>query len=284
MGLSILLGMAVDVASRRPVLPSLGWLAGYSDLLRTLVRREIRARYKGSALGLVWSLVYPLAMMAVYTLVFSVLWKTAGDIPHYPLFVLAGLGVWGFFQGAVQLGTGSLVANAGLIKKVWFPRELVVTAVVLAQTISIGVILAVLVPVDLIVVPKTARTMALAVPILAALLCLALGFAWITSVANVFFRDVEHLLAILFLPWFFLTPVLYSLDVLPAAVEHQWLIHLLRYANPVTPYVESLRAVILQGVVPGASLLVYVFLVGPVLALIGLRVLQRFEDRLAIEL
>jgi lipopolysaccharide transport system permease protein len=284
MALSILLGMAVDVASRRPVLPSLGWLAGYGDLLRTLVRREVRSRYKGSALGLVWSLVYPLAMMGVYTLVFSVLWKSAGGIVHYPLFVLAGLGVWGFFQAAVQLGTGSLVANADLIKKVWFPRELVVTAVVLAQTISIAVILAVLVPVDLIVVPRTARTMLLAVPILAALLCLALGFAWITSIANVFFRDVEHLLAILFLPWFFLTPVLYSLDVLPAAVEHQWLIHLLRYGNPVTPYVESLRAVILQGVVPGASLLVYVFLVGPVLALIGLRVLQRFEDRLAIEL
>ena len=196
-------------------MPSFGWLAGYDDLLRTLVKREVRVRYKGSALGLLWSLVYPLAMMAVYTLVFSVLWKSAGDIPHYPLFVLAGLAVWGFFQASVQLGTGSLIANANLIKKVWFPRELVVTAVVLAQTISIGVILAILVPLDLIIVPRTARTMALALPILAALVCLALGFAWITAIANVFFRDVEHLLAVLFLPWFFLTPILYSLDVLP---------------------------------------------------------------------
>jgi ABC-2 type transport system permease protein len=276
--------MAVDVGAARAGLPSLSWLAGYGDLLRTLVRREVRLRYKGSALGLVWSLLYPLAMMAVYTLVFSVLWKSAGDIPHYPLFVLAGLGVWGFFQAAVQLGTGSLIANADLIKKVWFPRELVVTAVVLAQTISIGVILAVLVPLDLIIVPRTARTMALALPILVALLCLALGLAWITAVANVFFRDVEHLLAVLFLPWFFLTPVLYSLDLLPAAVQHPWLIDLLRYGNPVTPYVEGLRAAILEGVVPGATLLVYVFVVGPAVALIGLRVVQRFEDRLAIEL
>jgi lipopolysaccharide transport system permease protein len=276
--------MAVNVEARRATLPSLGWLVGYGDLLRTLVRREVRVRYKGSALGLLWSLVYPLAMMAVYTLVFSVLWKSAGDIPHYPLFVLAGLAVWGFFQAAVQLGTGSLIANAGLIKKVWFPRELVVTAVVLAQTLSIGVILVVLIPLDLIIVPRTARTMALALPILAALLCLALGFAWITATANVFFRDVEHLLAVLFLPWFFLTPVLYSLSLLPAAVQHPWLIHLLRYGNPVTPYVEGLRAVILEGTVPGASLLVYIFLVGPVLALVGLWVMQRYEDRLAIEL
>jgi ABC-2 type transport system permease protein len=265
-------------------MPSFSWLPGYSDLLRTLVRREIRVRYKGSALGLLWSLVYPLAMMAVYTLVFSVLWRSAGDIPHYPLFVLSGLAVWGFFQAGLQLGTGSLIANSDLIKKVWFPRELVVTAAVLAQTVSIGVILVVLIPLDLIIVPHTARTMALALPILAALLCLALGFAWITSTANVFFRDVEHLLAVLFLPWFFLTPVLYSLDVLPAADQHPWLIHLLRYGNPVTPYVEGLRAVILEGVVPGAPLLAYICLVGPALALVGLSVMQRYEDRLAIEL
>jgi lipopolysaccharide transport system permease protein len=184
----------------------------------------------------------------------------------------------------VQLGTGSMIANAELIKEVWFPRELVVTAVVLAQTISIAVILVILIPIDLIVVPKTARTVALALPILAGLLCLALGFAWTTSIANVFFRDVEHLLAVLFLPWFFLTPVLYSLQALPAAAEHGWLIHVLRYGNPVTPYVEGLRAVTLEGAVPGAALLAYIFLVGPVLALVGLRVVQRFEDRLAIEL
>ena len=246
--------------------------------------REVRARYKGSALGLLWSVVYPLAMVGVYTLVFSVLWKTANNIPHYPLFVLAGLAVWGFFQVAVQLGTGSLLANAELIKKIWFPRELVVTATVLAQTITIAVMLAILVPADLIAVPETARTMALAIPIIAALICLALGLAWLLSVANVYYRDVEHLLGVLFLPWFFLTPVLYSLQQLPAAAEHQWLIHLLRYGNPVTPYVEGLRAVILQATVPGASLLAYIFLVGPALALLGLWVVQRYDDRFAIEL
>jgi lipopolysaccharide transport system permease protein len=192
--------------------------------------------------------------------------------------------VWGFFQAGIQLGTGSLIANADLIKKVWFPRELVVTATVLAQTISIGVILAILIPLDLIIVPRTARTMVLALPMLAALICLALGFAWVSATANVFFRDVEHLLAVLFLPWFFLTPVLYSLDLLPAAAQHPWLIDLMRYGNPVTPYVEGLRAVILEATVPGASLLVYIFLVGPALALFGLWVMQRFEDRLAIEL
>ena len=279
--------MAVDTAPTEPrtsLLPSFAWLTGYGELLRTLLRRELRARYQGSALGLVWSLLFPLAMMGVYTLVFSVLWRGARNIPHYPLFVLAGLAVWTFFQSSVALGTTSLVTGADLIKKVWFPRELVPAAVVLAQTISALVILGILVPFSLYVVPENARTVALVLPFFLALLCLALGLAWMLSVANVFFRDVEHLVAVLFLPWFFLTPVLYGLDQLPAAASHQTVIHLLRYGNPVTPCVEGIRAVVLEATVPGVAILVYIFLVGPLTALLGLAVLQRYEDRVAIEL
>jgi len=227
----------------------------------------------------------PLVTMLIFTLLFNRIARlpSATGVP-YPLFVLAGLAVWGFFQAAVQLGTAALIGSADLVKKVWFPRELVVTAAVLAQTISLAVMLAILVPTDLIVVPETARTMALALPMLAGLVCLTLGFAWLLSVANVFFRDVEHLLGVLFLPWFFLTPVLYGLEQLPAAQEHTWVIDILRYGNPVTPYVEGVRGVILQATVPGPSLLVYIFVVGPAVALLGLWVIQRYEDRLAIEL
>jgi lipopolysaccharide transport system permease protein len=283
---SILPLVAVETATRAstPLLPSFSGLTGYGELLRTLVRRELRSRYKGSALGVGWSLVFPLAMMGVYTLDCSVLWKGTRNIPHYPLFVLAGLAVWMFFQAAVQLGTTSLIAGSALIKKVWFPRELVPASVVLAQTASALVILVVLVPLAIYVVPENVRTVALVIPFFLALVCLALGLSWILSVANVFFRDIEHLLAVLFLPWFFLTPVLYGLDQLPAAASHPAVIHLLRYGNPVTPYVEGIRAVSLEATVPGAALLVYIFLVGPLLALLGLWFLQRYEDRVAIEL
>lgn len=276
--------MAVDTTSRRGVLPSLAGLTHHRELLRTLFRRELRARYKGSGLGIVWTLIYPLAMMGVYTLVFAVLWRTTGDIPHYPLFVLTGLSVWGFFQASIQLGSSSLIGSADLIKKVWFPRELIPAAAVLGQTVVAGIMFGIMIPVNLSFVPETARTLALVVPFFAALFCLAIGLAWIFSVANVFFRDIEHLLAVLFLPWFFLTPVLYGLDLFPAAAAHPWVIHLMRYANPVTPYVEGIRAVTLQAVVPGASLLIYMFVVGPLAALVGLWVVQRYEDRIAIDL
>jgi len=276
--------MAVNTAPRAAFLPSFAWFPRYGELLRTLVRRELRVRFKGSALGILWSLLYPLAMIAVYTLVFSVLWKVTGNIPHYPLFVLAGLSVWGFFQASLQLGATSIVMNGYLIKKVWFPREIVPASVVLAQTVTIGVMLAILIPVCLIVEPANLRTVALVIPIVAALLCLVLGLAWLFAVANVFYRDIEHLLAVVFLPWFFLTPVLYGLDQFSAASSHRWLIVLMRYGNPVTPYVEGVRAVVLQATVPGVTLLLYIFLVGPLVALLGLRVVQRYEDRLAIEL
>jgi lipopolysaccharide transport system permease protein len=259
------------------------WLTEYRELLTSLLRREVRAKYKGSGLGILWSFLHPLLMIGVYTLVFSVLWK-AVTVPHYPLFVLTGLAAWAFFQAAVQSASGSLVANAQIIKKVWFPREVIPVSIVLSQAITLGVMLAVILPINLVVVPEARTTFLLAAPILAGFLGLTLGFAWVLATANVFFRDVEHFLAVLFLPWFFLTPVFYDLEQLPGAADHSWLIDVLRYGNPVTPYVEALRGVVLQGVVPGPTLLAYVFVVGPGLAALGLWLFQRYEDRFAIEL
>jgi ABC-2 type transport system permease protein len=259
------------------------WLTEYRELLWTLVRRDLRAKYKGSGLGILWSFVHPLVMMGVYTLVFSVLFRVV-RVPNYPLFVLTGLAVWAFFQSAVATGTGSLYRNANLIKNVWFPREVIPVAVVVSQMVSAGVMLAVILPINLIVEPGAGRTVILAVPMFAAFFCLTLGLAWILSTANVFFRDVEHLISVLFLPWFFLTPVLYDFERLPGAVEYGWVIEILRYANPVAPYIEGIRGAILEGVVPNPAQLIYILLVGPVVALVGLRLFQRVEDRFAVEL
>jgi lipopolysaccharide transport system permease protein len=259
-------------------------LTGEWELLRTLLHRELRAKYKGSAVGVLWSYLYPLLMMGVYTLVFSVLWKVV-TIEHYPLFVLSGLAVWAFFNASVQMGVSSLPLNAHIIKTVRLPRDVFPTATVFANAVSVlAVMFAVLVPINLIVIPETRQTVLLAVPLLAAFVCLTLGLTWLLATVNVFFRDVEHLVAVLFLPWFFLTPILYSLEQLPGAVDHPWLIDLLRYGNPVTPYVESIRGAVFNGVVVGPGMLAYVFIVGPAMALLGLAVMQRYEDRFAVEL
>jgi lipopolysaccharide transport system permease protein len=273
--------MSATVQAREPFV-DLSWIAGYRELLWTMLRRELRVKYKGSALGILWSYLYPLAMMGVYTLVFSVLLK-AVSIPHYSLYVLIGLAAWSFFQAAVQMGTSSIVSNANLVRNVWFPRELVPLATTLAQAFSALIMFAVLVPITLVIVPHAARTAPLAIPFLLGLLLLAAGLGWILATANVFFRDVEHLIGVLFLPWFFLTPILYSLDNVPGAAEHGTIIHVLRYANPVTPYIEGIRGAMLQGQVPGVALFVYAAVVAPVVALVGLWVIQRYADRFAAE-
>jgi homopolymeric O-antigen transport system permease protein len=258
-------------------------LTEYQELLRTLLRRELRAKYKGSVLGILWSYLNPLLLMGVYTLVFSVLWR-AVDIPHYPLFVLNGLALWVFFQAALVGASRSLIENAPLITKVWFPRELAPLATVLAQAVTGAVMLAILIPIDLAIEPGSLSTFLLALPVFATFVLLTIGISWILAVANVFFRDIEHIVGAILLPWFFLTPIFYALEQLPGAAGHDHLIKLLRFGNPVTPYVETIRAVLMQGIVPGASSLVYVFAVGPAVFLLGLWVFQRYDDEIAVEL
>ena len=116
------------------------------------------------------------------------------------------------------------------------------------------------------------------------LLLLTLGLAWVFATLNVFYRDIEHLLTVLFLPWFFLTPVFYSLESIPAAANNESVVTILRYANPVTPYVEGIRGVLWNGHVVGPPELIYMAVVGPAAAALGLWVLRRYEDRLAVEL
>ncbi len=276
--------MAASVATRRFLPESLGWLTSHRELLLTLLRRELRARYKSSVFGVLWTYLQPMLMMIVYWLVFSVLLRATGSIHNYPQFVLTGLAVWTFFQGGVMLGTGSLVANGDLMKKVWFPRPVIPTAVVLAQVTTSLVMFALIVPANLITLPSTLRTFLLAIPMLFGLLLLTLGLAWALATLNIFYRDIEHLLTVLFLPWFFLTPVFYSLESIPAATNNASVVTILRYANPVTPYVEGIRGVLWNGVVVGPAELIYMAVVGPAAAAFGLWILRRYEDRLAVEL
>lgn len=254
------------------------------ELFWSLVRREVRGRYKGSVLGLLWTLVTPLVLMGAYTLVFSVLF-TVFPIEDYPAFLLTGLAVWIFFAGGLQAGTASVVANANLLKKVAFPRAVVPLSTLSSHLVTFAVMVAALVPVNLIVRPETRATMILLPVLLVALILMTAGAALALSAVNVYFRDVEHVLAAILLPWFFLTPIFYSFDSLPGRVtSREWAVDVLRYGNPVTPYVESIQDVAFFGVWPSAALLAYVAVVTAVLVVVGIVVFRRLEREMAVEL
>jgi len=241
-------------------------------------------RYKGSALGVVWSLANPLLLMAIYVLVFSVLWKVTGGIEHYALYVLAGLAPWVFFSTALPAAARSMVDHAGLIRKTSFPRQLVALSSVATQLVTFAVMLVVVLVVNMIVIPDVRATGLLALPLAALFACLVAGLGVAVAALNVLFRDVEHILGSLLLPWFFLTPVLYSFDQFSGLDDHPRLVDALHWGNPVTPPIEAIRAVVWDGNLPSAADVIYLVVAAAAALMLGAFVFSRVDDRIAVEL
>jgi len=252
------------------------------ELLRTLLHREMRGRYRDSVLGSAWTLLQPIAMTAVYYFLFSYLFPNH-DIENYPLFILTGLILWNFYANCLNLGTMAIIGSADIVRKVWFRRELLPMAVMLSNAITTLILLAVVIPIDVVVAPQALKTVILVPVFFVLLMTLCFGMACILATATVFFRDVSHLINVILLPLFFMTPVFYSLESFPRQPPG-WVIDVLRYGNPITPYIESIRATALEGSVPGLTLIVYCVIVGPATALLGIWILRRNDEKIAIEL
>jgi lipopolysaccharide transport system permease protein len=256
----------------------------YRELFGNLFRRDFHTRYKSSVLGVGWSLLNPLILMGIYVLVFSLLWKAA-DIPHYALYLLVGLAMWLFFSSSLTSGARSMVDSAALVKKVRFPRQLVPLSVVATQLVTFVAMLVVLMVVDPIVIPATRDTFLLAIPVAAGIVCFVAGVALLVSCANVVFRDVEHLVQAVLLPWFFLTPILYRLEDLPGGVQrYDWVVTILRWVNPLTPPLYALRDPLFFGTLPDVWDVVYLVVEVLVALAVGAWVFRRVDDRIAVEL
>jgi ABC-type polysaccharide/polyol phosphate export permease len=254
----------------------------YRFLFEQMVRRELRQKYKGSALGVLWYLVNPLVLMGAYALMFSVLLKVAGDLDDYPLFLLAGIIVWVFFSQSLLAAAPSLVQNAPLVRKVKFPREAIPASVATVQLATFLVMLALLLPVTLVVRDSLDLALLLLVPIVVLLFCLVLGFSLLASVLNSHFRDVEPVLAAALLPWFFLTPIFLPAEKFPGVAERQWLEDLLQWGNPVAPFVDAVREIVYSGAAPAAGQLAYLLGVGLGALALGVVVFRRMERDLAV--
>src|ERR1051325_588885 len=139
-------------------------LVRYRELFANLFRRDLEKKYRGSVLGLFWSLLNPLVLLGVYLVVFGLLWK-GGTIKHYPLYLLAGLASWIFFATSLQAAAASLVEAAELIKKVRFPRQLVAFSTVATQAVTFAVMIAILLVLSLAFIPEARSTVWLAVPL-----------------------------------------------------------------------------------------------------------------------
>jgi lipopolysaccharide transport system permease protein len=255
----------------------------HGELFRSLFRRELNVRYRGSSLGLAWTLIYPVALMIGYWLLFGILLK-AVRIENYPLFVISGLVSWMFFQSAVQMSSTSLLGQANLVKQVRFPRQLLPLSVVATNLTTLLVMLAIIVPINLVIRPETRTTFWAAIPLLIPLVALASGLAVVVAGATVIFRDVEHLLTTILVPWFILTPIFYTFDLLPGFADNEVLANVLYYGNFMAPTVEAIRDPIFFGELPAAGDVVYVVGVALGSLALGAWVFARLDDRLAASL
>jgi ABC-type polysaccharide/polyol phosphate export permease len=264
-------------------------LVRYWELFTTLFRRDMQAKYKGSALGVLWSLANPLVMMGVYLVVFKVIIRPGqalGQTP-YSLFLLSGLAAWIFFSQALSASTRSMLDNAQLIRKTRFPRQLLPLSVVATHLIPFAVMLAVLMPLNAALLPRTRDTFLLTLPMALLLVAIAVGLSLAVSALNVLFRDVEHLVTSLLLPWMFLTPIFYALAGISSA-GHPRVTHLVQdvvhYGNFMSPAILALRAPLFDGRLPSAVDTIYLVAAAIASLALGALVFRRLDDRIAVEL
>src|SRR6266498_3928078 len=260
-----------------------GDLVRYRELFGNLFRRDVQAKYRGSLLGVAWTLANPVLLMAVYLLVFSVLWKTPfSNGGHYGLFLLVGLSACIFFAASVPSASRSLLDNANLIRKTRFPRQLVPLSVVATHLISFGVMLVALLVLNFALLPRVRGTEWLALPLGLALVALTAGLALALASLNVLFRDVEFLVAAFLLPLFFLTPVLYPLSD-PQIARRDWVVDVIHWGNPLSPVVEALRDPLFYGRLPRLWDVVYVVIASVAALALGALVFRSVDDQIAVE-
>ena len=212
----------------------------YRDLWLTLALRDIKLRYRQTALGVAWVVLLPLLASGVFTVVFGMVAKLPSDGSPYFLFVFAGFLGWTSFQNTLQRCSVSLVGNSVLISRVYFPRIILPSATVLASLLDFAVSLVVFLGVMLVRREIPSPTAILVVPLMIILLqCLALGLGLFMAALTVHFRDVQYVLPFLIQLLLYASPVAYGVAAVPSHLQHFYLL------NPVAPLLDALRAVLL---------------------------------------
>jgi ABC-type polysaccharide/polyol phosphate export permease len=263
------------------------------ELLANLTLRELRGKYKGTALGWFWSLLNPLAATLIFTVVFGAILRVtptvgANGVQNYTLFLLCALLPWNYFSGVVNGGMGALIANANLIKKTAFPRELLVLAGSGALFATFLIEMAVLAVALLLfgLNPFLWLLPSLLLMLLVAVFGTGLGL--MLSVANVYFRDSAHFVAIALQVLFYATPVIYPITLVsgvdPDSMVARFHIDSLYMANPLVHFVEAFRDMLYEHHLPSLTTTAVVVLSSAVSITLGWAVFARFSKRLAEEL
>jgi ABC-type polysaccharide/polyol phosphate export permease len=243
----------------------------YRELIWALALKELRVRYKRSFLGFLWALLHPLLMMIVYTIVFSTIFRR--QIPNYPIFLISGLFPWTFFSQSLSYSVSSIIGNSALLKKVCVAKSVFPVAAVLSSLINF---LFSLVPLALLILvlghPFYRTLFYFPVPLFC-LLMAALGFGFFFTTANVFFRDVAHIIQIVISAWFYFTPIIYTLDFIAPKY------HILFRLNPMLYIINGFHLAVYYGMLPSVPSIAMSIVCGIVPLTLGYLIFRRYQDK-----
>ena len=251
-------------------------LYDYRELLKTNIKKEIRGKYKGSFLGILWSFVNPLLSVLVYAIVFPLILKNGQ--PNYITFLIVGILPWNFFTTVINQGTFSVLGNAQIIKKVYFPREILPISIVTSGLINF-LISCLIIFAFLIFSGIGFSWYILFLPlIILTQYILSLGITLITSAVNVYVRDAEYIINFLLNMLFYATPILYSADLFIGS-KLEWIINI----NPMATIINCYRDVLYYQSMPHIKSLLVVFLGSLTLLFIGKIIFDKLEKGFAEE-
>lgn len=245
------------------------------QLLSELTKREIAQRYKQSVLGYFWVILNPAAQMLVMSFVFSKLFNVSNLGVPYSLYLFAGLLPWTLFANSLTGATNSLVSNAGLLAKIYFPREVLVASIILSKIVDFFLASSVFIIMMLIFQIPVSWNLLWFLPIFSIQLLFSYALSLLLAAFNLFYRDVQYLLSLVLLVWMYLTPIVYSPEIFPA--QYRWIFQL----NPMAVLVNAYRQVILAAGPPNLSSLGLAAILAILLYILAFRLFKRLEGQFA---
>ena len=254
----------------------------YRELLKNNVKKEVRGRYKNSILGVMWTFLNPLLQIAVYAMIFPYILKQ--QQPHYLIFVCVGLIPWSFFTTTIIQSTNTIIGNANIVKKVYFPREILPLSVVLSGAINF-LIAAIIIIAFCIGGGKGITWHIVIFPVILLLqMVLQLAISFVLAAVTVYIRDVEHFVQIVLMLMFYATPIVYSTATLDASTKTAQFMKQIILLNPMTAIIEGYRSIFYTQTLPDFKSIGIWYIVSMVLLVVGWLIFKKLQKGFAEEL
>ena len=248
----------------------------YRELLKTNVKKEIRGKYKNSILGILWSFLNPLLQLAVYSVIFGAL--LAGGDKTYHIYICVALIPWTYFTTAITQAAFTVIGNADIIKKVYFPREILPISVVTSGAVNFAISTIIILAFVIFSGVGLSWYILLYPLILLVQYILLLGISFIVSSVTVYFRDLEHIIGVVLMAAFYGTPIVYKLEQLPANLQ------IIMQLNPMTHLINAYRDIFYYHQMPNMKILCLLLGISVILTIIGYFIFKKLQKGFAEEL